>query len=264
VLFVDVDRFKSVNDSLGHDGGDLLLIELARRLSEAVRPGDLVARYAGDEFAILLTGSVGDHDAPVGVARRLLDVLQRPVRVRDRDVLVGVSIGIVDPGTVDTQDPEEVVHLADLAMYRAKSTGGARYASYRAHMDLGSGDALDLESGLRAAVAAGQFVLHYQPRVMTERGEVRSAEALLRWERPGVGLVPPGGFIDTAEHTGLIVPIGRWVLGQACRQAAQWHRARPQAEPLVMSVNVSARQLTAPSLVDDVVDALASSGLAPE
>jgi diguanylate cyclase (GGDEF)-like protein len=258
VMFLDLDAFKAVNDTLGHSAGDRLLRGVAARLANAVRPGDTVARLGGDEFAVLLE-NIDDLTEAQAVAGRLLAALRPPLDVDGKELLVGGSLGfaVTESGT---ESAEELLRNADLAMYAAKAerTGEPQRYHRRMHDELLA--RVDVEDRLRAALEAGELRLHYQPTFDIGTGQVTGVEALLRWQQSAGRLVPPLEFVPVAEETGLIVPIGAWVLEEACRQAAEWQRA---GAPLTMSVNVSGRQL-APALVDTVRQALANSGLPPQ
>jgi diguanylate cyclase (GGDEF)-like protein/PAS domain S-box-containing protein len=257
VLLVDLDGFKQVNDTLGHDAGDRLLQEVAERFNGVVRASDTVARFGGDEFALLLEEIV-DQEA-VTLAQRLLDRLAEPVVVAGREVLLGASVGIVlhtGPG-----QSEELVRHADVAMYAAKDGGRGRYEIFCPEMSKGVGELLGIEQELREALERGEFSLHYQPEIDLETANIVGAEALLRWHSPTRGPVPPARFIPIAETTGLIVPLGEFVLRQACAQAAAWRSAGLASERFVTWVNVSARQLN--GLHKVVHRALEESGLPP-
>jgi diguanylate cyclase (GGDEF)-like protein/PAS domain S-box-containing protein len=258
VLFADVDRFKLVNDSVGHQAGDRLLVTIAERLSAALRPGDTLARFGGDEFTVLLEDVSGVADAE-GVAARLLESLHAPISLPDgHEVVAAVSIGItLASGTASADD---VLHDADVAMYQAKSSGAGRYAVFDAvAMGRRSIDRLDLEAAMRRGLDAGEFEVHYQPVVVTDTGVVVGAEALVRWRHPEQGMLAPGRFIALAEETGLILPLGRLVLEQACWTGQEWRERF--GVPLGMSVNLSARQFSDPDLVQDVADILRMTGL---
>ena len=260
VLFVDLDRFKLVNDSLGHECGDELLVAVAERLSAAVRPDDTVARLGGDEFVVLCE-DLG-QEGVVSVAERLRTALAEPFTIRGGEVAVRASIGIATPPAGDDTDAEALVRDADAAMYRAKERGRDQIVVFDDGMRGLAADRLSLEADLRRAIDGGDMELAYQPTVDLRTGRVTGMEALLRWNHPVRGAVPPSAFIPLAEETGLIVPLGSWVLDEACRQAALW---RPLAgeQPFVMAVNLSARQLAHPGLVADVADVLARHGVRP-
>jgi len=260
VLFLDLDGFKIVNDSLGHDSGDELLRTVATRLREAVRTEDTVARLGGDEFAVLIE-SDGGADEAIAVADRILRSLATPVVVAGTTALVGGSIGIAISGPESRAD--ELLRDADVAMYQAKAAGKGRWILFYPGMGRAAVERLELEGDLLAAIDGDQLMLRYQPVIELETGQLAGFEALIRWRHPTLGLLRPDRFIPLAEENGLIVPIGRWVAREACRQAAEWHRAFPREHALTMAVNISARQLLSPDLVGDIADALADSGLAP-
>jgi diguanylate cyclase (GGDEF)-like protein/PAS domain S-box-containing protein len=256
VVFLDLDDFKAVNDSLGHLAGDALLQAVALRLSGALRPGDTIARLGGDEFAVLFE-EAGAAVSAADVAERVIAALQEPFDLDGREVFVTASIGI---GV--GEDAEELLRSADVAMYRAKASGKAQYVVYAPKMDDDLVGRLELVADLRRACVEEEFVLHYQPIVELESRRVVGVEALVRWQHPTRGLLQPADFVALAEETGQIVEIGRWVLQEACRQAASW-RAQFGCD-LSVSVNVSPRQIRQSGLVDDVRAALAASGLAPD
>ncbi|HEX9992592.1 MAG TPA: PAS domain S-box protein [Acidimicrobiales bacterium] len=268
VLFLDLDHFKVVNDSLGHGLGDRLLVAISRRLQGTLRPGDTVARFGGDEFVILCEEIDREEDA-VAIAERVDRVVSGPFVVDDAEVFVTVSVGIAfstPPGSggrgAPPSDPEALIRDADAAMYRAKARGRARYEVFDAAMRERAVERLDIEGALRRALDRHELRLYFQPAVSVGDGRVWGFEALLRWEHPERGILLPGEFLAVAEETGLIVPIGDWVLHQACSQAARWHEDHPD-RPLTVAVNLSSRQLTHPSLVDDVRGVLALTGLDP-
>ena len=260
VLFLDLDRFKVVNDSLGHGVGDQLLIGVSQRLAACLRPEDTIARLGGDEFAILLE-DVKDDKGPTSVADRLTGELQQPFVVEGREVVITVSIGIA-MSTARRMTPEDILRDADLAMYHAKGKGKARYEVFDKSMNAPAKERMDLELDLRNAVARGEFILHYQPVVELPTGRITEVEALVRWKHPQRGLLFPADFVGLSEETGLIVPLGRWVLHEACRQTRQWQLAAP-ATKLAISVNLSARQLQQPGLVDEIGAVLRETRLDP-
>lgn len=261
VLFLDVDRFKVVNDSLGHMVGDQLLVEVARRLSRCVRPGDTVARLGGDEFTILLEDIAAPDDA-TRIAERIQTDFRQPVIVGAHEIFTSASLGIA-LSDLHYQRPEEVLRDADTAMYRAKSNGRARHEVFDADMHAHAVLLLRLETDLRKALEREEFRLVYQPIVAARTGRIVGLEALLRWCHPERGAVAPMDFIRTAEETGLIFPIGQWVLGEACRQLRAWQGRCPAAAGLAVSVNLSARQFADPTLVETVAAALTATGLSP-
>jgi diguanylate cyclase (GGDEF)-like protein len=261
VLFLDLDRFKVVNDSLGHVVGDKLLVGVARRLETAVRPGDTVSRLGGDEFTILLD-DLGDAGEAEAVAGRLLRELAMPYNLGGHEVFVNVSIGVA-VGSTDYTRPEDLLRDADTAMYRAKQLGKARYEVFDQGMHARAMDRLELERDLRRAVERRELFLQYQPIVSLETGAVRGFEALVRWQHPERGVMPPAKFIPLAEETGLIIPIGMWVLGEACRQIRRWQELCPAGGPLTMSVNLSGRQFTQPDLLEQIEAVLRETGLDP-
>jgi len=263
VLFLDCDRFKLINDSLGHAAGDQLLRDVAERLTAAVRPSDVVARLGGDEFTVLLD-DVGSATDAIGAAERVQSVLGEPFTVAGRELFTSVSIGIA-LGRPEYEWPDEVLRDADLAMYQAKARGRARYEMFTPELRAGADRRLALENDLRRAVERGELRIYYQPIVSLETGRISSAEALVRWQHPERGLIPPAEFLPIAEETGLIVPIGRWVLESACRQVRAWQMASPDRQPAMsVSVNVAAAQLVLPGFVDTVREALATTGLPAE
>jgi diguanylate cyclase (GGDEF)-like protein/PAS domain S-box-containing protein len=260
VLYLDLDHFKVVNDSLGHKSGDQLLVAVGQRLAACLRPGDTIARLGGDEFTILLDGA--DIDQAVRVAERILDRLSAPIALDGREVVVGASIGIA-PKTSPEDRPDDLLRNADIAMYTAKHNGKAHFAIFDAEMQTRAWKRLELESDLRLAVEQGQFRVYYQPIVRLATGEAVEVEALVRWEHPARGLVSPTDFVPLAEETGLILPIGWWVLREACRQARAWHVSLPSTPALTMSVNLSPRMFQHPSMVEDLARILQETDLDP-
>jgi diguanylate cyclase (GGDEF)-like protein/PAS domain S-box-containing protein len=261
VMFIDLDRFKHINDSLGHHIGDRLLIELGGRLEYNLRDGDTVAHFGGDEFVILLTDLASEHDIPP-IARKTLGTLEHPFVIDGRELYVTGSIGIsLYPN--DGADPNTLLKNADAAMYRAKDTGKNNFQFYSAELSAKAFERLDVETRLRRALDRGEFLLHYQPIVDLERGRISGVEALLRWQHPDLGLVAPADFIPVLEETGLIVPVGEWVLHTACSQARRWQG--PGIEwPLRMAVNLSGRQFRDGSLVRSVDQVLKDTGMNPK
>jgi diguanylate cyclase (GGDEF)-like protein/PAS domain S-box-containing protein len=259
VLFVDLDRFKVINDSLGHRMGDRLLIEASSVLRKCVEPQDTVARLGGDEFAIVLD-DLPDDDYPVRVAQRIHDAFATPIALENSDAFTTASIGIT-LGTREYDAPEDVLRDADNAMNRAKAKGKARHEVFDPSMHQKVVATLHLETDLRRAVERNELFLVYQPIVSMRDRSVVGFEALVRWQHPTRGLVSPMDFIPLAEETGLIVPIGLWVLREACRQVAEW--TATSTEPLYVSVNLSSRQLSVPTLVGDIMAVLEEFRLPP-
>jgi diguanylate cyclase (GGDEF)-like protein/PAS domain S-box-containing protein len=259
VLLIDLDGFKQVNDTLGHDAGDHLLQEVAGRFADTSRPGDTLARLGGDEFALLLEDA--DEQAGIGVAQRLLERLSDPVDVAGHQLTLGASIGIVShagPGSSD-----DLIRHADVAMYAAKEAGRGRYALYQDGMARELGELLGLEHELRLGLERSQFRVHYQPLIALDSNTVIGVEALLRWQSPNRGLVPPARFIPVAESTGLIIAIGEFVLAEACRQTANWERAGLLPTPFTTWVNVSGKQISAGDVSGLVKRTLETTGVAP-
>ncbi len=260
IAFLDLDRFKLVNDSLGHDQGDEVLRAVARRLRECLRETDTVARIGGDEFTLILP-DVRQSDDVAKVAAKVLDVLRTPLEIGDREVIVTASIGIsIYPD--DGGDPETLLRNADAAMYRAKDRGGDACEMYTPDLTVQAIGTLELEQRLRRAIARQEFVLYYQPRVDIATSRIVAFEALLRWNDPERGLIMPPAFLHAAEVSGLIVPIGRWAIQDACRQARRWHD--DGCLGLVVSVNLSQRQFHRHDLTRTIKEALAAADLEPQ
>ncbi|MCC9710852.1 EAL domain-containing protein [Streptomyces sp. MNU76] len=266
LCYLDLDGFKAINDSLGHAAGDRLLVEVADRLQScATAPGEMVARLGGDEFVALTTGTDTEREVDE-LADRIMSALVTPVRIDGRELLVRGSIGIVE-GPAGERGPAEVLRSADITMYRAKSAGGNRYEMADAEADARAITRHGLTTALPAALDRGEFFIEYQPLVHLGDGTVRGAEALVRWLHPQHGVLGPDRFIPLAERTGLIVPLGRWVLEQSVRQAREWQERQGgivAAGPLRVNVNLSPCQLTHPGLVQDTVDILERAGLEPD
>jgi diguanylate cyclase len=262
VLFVDLDDFKVVNDSLGHQVGDELLVVVSERLKACVREVDMVARLSGDEFAILLESAVDRQDA-IGVAERVQNSIAEPIAAGGREVMITASVGISVERREDVEQGGELLRSADVAMYHAKRKGKGRFEFFDPGMHLEAVERLDLRTDLQIALERGQFRIHYQPITRLQSRDIASVEALVRWEHPTRGLVMPDRFIPLAEQTGQIVPIGRWVLRESCLQLMRWRRDFPEKAPEGLSVNLSVRQLYDPGLLEHVADALRESQLEP-
>lgn len=261
VLFLDLDRFKNINDSLGHTHGDLLLVAFAERLERTLRPIDTLARFGGDEFAILLSGMTDATDA-VRVAQRIQDELSQPFVLDKNSAFATASIGIaLSSSGYDRAD--DILRDADIAMYRAKENGKACYEVFDHGMHARAVSRLQLESDLRQAIEQKEFCVYYQPIVSLQTGRLAGFEALVRWNHPRRGLVSPADFIPVAEETGLIVPIGEWVLNEACAHVRQWQIDSPSHRALSLSVNLSARQVAQPDLLNRIKEALENSKLNP-
>jgi diguanylate cyclase (GGDEF)-like protein/PAS domain S-box-containing protein len=261
VLFLDLDRFKNINDSLGHTTGDRLLQDIARRIEKTLRPGDTVARLGGDEFAILLS-QVEDLGVAVHVAERIQEIISTSVVIGGHEVYVTASIGIA-LSSDETRGPEDILRDADIAMYRAKAAGRARYEVFDSEMHRHAVRLLALETELRRAIEREDFVMHYQPIVALDTGRIVGFEGLVRWNHPERGLVAPGHFIGLAEETGLIVPLCWYTLRECCRQASRWQLMFPEDPPLFISVNVSGKLFMQPDAVERLVAILEDSRLPP-
>ena len=261
VFFLDLDRFKRINDSLGHAAGDEVLREVARRLRATLRPEDTVARFGGDEFTILCESLGGVLEA-VGVADRLQRPLAEPIRIGAAELRLSASIGVAlaEPG--ETVDVERLVEDADAAMYRAKERGGSRAELFDTGMRERAVKALEVEQELQRAIEHGELRLHYQPQVDLVSGRMIGAEALLRWEHPERGLLAPGTFLEVAEESGLIVEIGSWAVGEVCRRLRTW-QDREETAGLRLSVNLGARELSHPDIVSTVLGAVRRTAIDP-
>ncbi len=259
VLFLDLDRFKVINDSLGHTVGDQLLMAIADRLETCMRPGDTIARLGGDEFTVLLDDIKAASDA-AQIAERIQQELTLPFNLSGHEVFVTASIGIV-LSVEGEATPESLLRNADTAMYRAKILGKARYALFDTEMHTHAVALLQLETDLRRAIERQEFQIYYQPIVSLETGRIVGFEALVRWQHPQRGLVSPGEFIPLAEETGLIIPIGQWVLREACYQMRAWQMQFPRVPPLLISVNLSVKQFSQPDLIEQISQILRETGL---
>jgi len=259
MLFIDLDRFKNINDTLGHEAGDRLLQNVANRLARCVRRSDTVARQGGDEFVVLIEAFQGPDDL-AQVAEKILVEVAEPMTVYGREFQITASIG-VSTCPVDGEDLQALLKNADIAMYRAKQQGKNTYQFYAEKMNPHSVERLELEAALRRALERNELTLHYQPKIQARTGRVTGIECLLRWQHPTIGPVPPDQIVPLAEETGLIVPIGKWALRTACLQARKWAE---QGLPLLrMAVNLSARQFMSPTLLDDVEGTIAETGMDP-
>jgi len=261
VLVVDLDDFEEVNHGLGHEAGDRLLVVVGERLAASARPTGSAARLCGDEFAVLLE-DVPDANSAISATERIEEALKAPVELNGSEVVVSASVGLVVAGPEREGGPEDLLRRADVAMHAAKREGKARHKVFDPSASTTSGRSL-MEAELRRAVEEEEFLVHYQPLVALETGEVRGLEALVRWRHPVYGLVPPDEFVPLAEQTGLIVPIGRWVLQESCRRMRLWQDEHPSDPALTLSVNVSARQFRQPNLAEEVLQALEKNALDP-
>jgi diguanylate cyclase (GGDEF)-like protein/PAS domain S-box-containing protein len=262
VVFLDLDDFKTINDSLGHAAGDEVLVEVAKRLATSIRATDTAARFGGDEFALLLEDIDGVQEA-ADTADRVLETLALPLRVAHKELSLRCSIGISVVSEGSTAGAEELIRDADAAMYRAKRDGKGSYRLFEPEMHEGVLARLELRTDLQRAIATEQLELHYQPVVRIQDASISGVEALLRWRHPERGMIPPDQFIPLAEETGLIVPIGRWVLREGCRHARRMRDAFPGGEALTMSINLSVKQLQHSDVIADVHDALTEAGIDP-
>jgi diguanylate cyclase (GGDEF)-like protein/PAS domain S-box-containing protein len=258
-VFLDLDNFKLVNDTLGHRAGDQLLRVIGDRLRQCVREGDTVARLGGDEFVVLLNGQP-NRESVTHAVHRIVAAIGAPLTVEGHEIISSCSVGIsLYPS--DGVDGETLLKHADTAMYDAKAGGRGVFRFFSAQMNAELSERMRIEAGLRRALERDEFVLHYQPRIGLRSGAIESVEALLRWVSPGSGLIPPARFIPVAEDSGLIVPIGQWVLSAACHQLRAWHERG--ARRIAVSVNISPRQFKRPELVETIQRTLAQSGLEP-
>jgi diguanylate cyclase (GGDEF)-like protein/PAS domain S-box-containing protein len=260
VVLLDIDNFKLVNDSLGHSAGDELLRKIAPRLTDALRPGDTIARLGGDEFVVLLE-HIADERAAARIAERIVTAFELPFELSAGEHFAKASLGIAIAG--GEQEPAALIRDADAAMYQAKARGRARFEVFDGAMRARTVKRLSVENDLRRALERDELRVAYQPIVSLASGSIAAVEALLRWRHPDRGTIAPADFIPVAEESGLIEPIGRWVLNAACAQAAQWHAARPDMAPLGIAVNLSVRQFTQRDLEATVASALAESGIEP-
>jgi diguanylate cyclase (GGDEF)-like protein len=259
VLFIDLDRFKTINDTMGHEAGDVLLQDIGRRLRHCLREGNILARFGGDEFAILVQ-EVQEPTHLAAVAQKILSVISEPLTVHGQEFHVTASVGI-STYPKDGRNEQTLMKHADIAMYQAKEAGKNKFRFYSDQFNVAALDRLSLETRLRQALGRDEFALHYQPKVDLETGRIVGVEALLRWQQPQLGNVTPANFIPMAEETGLIVEIGKWVLETACRQGAAWHKLG--YGQLGIAVNLSARQFADDRLADDIAEIIDRSGMNP-
>ncbi len=260
VIFLDLDNFKGVNDSLGHAQGDMLLNHTSERMQTAVRTADTIARFGGDEFAILIEDAT-DDGAAMTVVERVLELMRHPFHLDGKEVYASASIGLA---VADAEhSASDLLRNADMAMYIAKQSGKGRFCRYEPRMHTEALDRLELEADLRHAIDREELILRYQPIVLLQTGEIAGVEALVRWNHPTRGMLTPLQFIPLAEETGLIVPLGRWVVREACRQAVGWQPLRAASNPLTLTINISGHQLQGENVVEDVRRALSDSGLDP-
>ncbi len=257
VAFLDLDSFKNINDSLGHEIGDTALVAVAERLREALRPGDTVARLGGDEFAIILSDIAKMEDTPM-IAQRILEIFTEPFQIDGREMFISTSLGVT-LFPMDGKDAETLLRNADTAMYRAKVHGRSTCQFYTAAMTQRANDDMALEGALRHAVARKELLLHYQPIVDLNTGHILGVEALMRWQHPQLGLIPPNRFIPLAEESGLIVPLGNWALREACAQTRTWRKAG--FKDLYVAVNLSSRQFREPDLAQSIAQVLTETGV---
>lgn len=261
VLFVDLDRFKTINDSMGHQAGDEMLIKMTGMLKSLTRSNDLIARLGGDEFVVLVE-DIKDRQQAIKIAERILEQFQRPIRIAGKQIYSSASVGITF-ANADYTEADELVCDADLAMYTAKVNGKGRFEIFHPGMRSGAVSSMQFEIDLRRAYEQKHFILHYQPIVSLVDESIIGFEALVRWKDLSRGMVPPNEFIPVAEETGLILPIGQWILREACHQMREWQEKYPLSKLLTISVNLSARQLEQPTLSNQIADILAESRLEP-
>jgi diguanylate cyclase (GGDEF)-like protein len=261
VLCLDVRRLKAVNDAFGYTAGDQLLLEVTRRCSQVLRPGDTLCRFGGDEFTLLLEDSTSSVEA-IELAEAILERLSEPVFLQDHDIHIEAAIGI-SFSSPECLDPDLLIKRADLAMYRAKQTFGNQYCVFEASMETDTNDSLRLEIALKKGIEKGEMFLHYQPIYLIHNQKIIGFESLVRWQHPTEGLLSPGQFIPLAEKTGLIIPLGWWVLQESCQQLKQWQTEIPETEKLFISVNMSSNQFAQPDVVERVDAILKRTGLSP-
>ncbi|WP_342430982.1 EAL domain-containing protein [Neobacillus sp. FSL H8-0543] len=260
ILFIDLDNFKSINDQWGHDGGDLVLIETAKMIQSVIRPKDVAARLGGDEFIVMLK-DVQDEQDTIAIVQRFLKKFQNPIKVGDQAYTITCSIGVANYPEYG-ESPEELIKNADTALYYIKERGKNDFMIFNQTMANQSLERRLLESALRKGIKEQQFYLEYQPKINISTNELYGMEALVRWNHPDLGIIPPGKFISLAEETGLIIPLGEWILRESCRQTVAWHAEG--YPPLVVSVNVSVRQLEDSKFIEKVEAIINETGLNPK
>ncbi len=260
VFFLDVDRFKVINDGLGHFGGDQLLISISRRLKKNTRAIDTVARFGGDEFAILMEDA-GDISAVTDLSDRIMGEMVAPFHISGHEIFASVSIGIVLSDQSDYKQPDELIRDADIAMYHAKARGKACHVIFDSTMQAEAAATLWFETELRRAVEKNEFTVYYQPIISMKTNKIIGFEALVRWQHPTRGLIPPMEFMTAAEETGLILPIGQWVIREACRQLLEWQQRFPEYRDVTVSVNVSSKVFAQPEFYDVIEQILRETGL---
>ena len=261
VLFIDIDRFKMINDSLGHMMGDQVLITISQALEGCLRKNDFIARLGGDEFAVLLDDIKHVSNSLI-IVDRIYKIMQTPITLNKQDVFTSVSIGIA-LSDIGYDNPDNIMRDADTAMYQAKALGKARHVVFDVGMHHNAVALLKMDTDLRMAIDRQEFMLHYQPIVSMKSGKITGFEALMRWGHPELGMVSPMEFVPVAEENRLIIPIGQWVLREACRQMKSWHELFPEHPPFKISVNVSSRQFSQPDLVEQIKGILSETGLEP-
>lgn len=259
VLLLDIDRFKRINETLGHTQGDQLLLLLAERIAASIRESDSIARLGGDEFVLLLPDLKHPDDASL-IATKILEVIAQPLDLDGQEIFCSCSVGVA-MAPLDGDDVETILKHADIAMYKAKESGGNCYRFYSWYMNQQAVERLAMEANMQRGLERGDFFLHYQPQFDLRSGRLVGAEALLRWQAPAIGLISPGLFIPLAEETGFIIPLGEWVLRTACQQAVTWQK--PNQPPIRIAVNLSVRQFRQKNLVATVMATLAETGLNP-
>lgn len=260
VFLIDLDRFKKINDSLGHDIGDLFLQSVAGSLKKATRSADTIARLGGDEFALVIEG-VTSEEGVLEVARKTLEALLATHNIQGNELISAGSIGI-SVSSNENRHKESLIKQADLAMYKSKEEGGNRFCFYSKEMKSRAHQMLILENELRKALEKNELVVHYQPKVCVKKDKIKGMEALIRWQHPEKGLIPPTDFVPIAEETGLIVPMGMWILEEACKQTSKWHKLG--FSDLIVSINISAKQFHSKGFVDGIQQALIDSGITPQ